>query len=662
VDLGALPADTPPRLRALIRDCLVRDPKQRVRDIGDVRLVLDKIIAGSPDEAVPGTPATVSTAPSRALPWAVAGGLAVALAVALWTLWVSPRDEPASTRTAMRLTPLAFEPGGQIGAVWSPDGKAVAYGARQRDTDSYQLYVRYLDSPGATPITAPGVGVAGVIQWTTAGKIVFGMGLRLWTVSPVGGEPEPFEKPGVIDTTLQLVGNGSISRDGTMAVAYFRSADGALGLRTWSRDSGQKPYEPAPFATRTNINTPLASLSPDGKQILLLRNTGAGEEAWLMPYPADTDNPPRRVLQGVSNFFSTPTASWLPDNRHVVLSASQSAAPRQLYLADTVSGTLTLISSGTSAQDDPAVSPDGSRLVFRETDIDRDIVSVDLATAAVTPVIATQRREQMPAWATGESALVYVTDRNGEAEIWMRKPGQPDRPLVTARDFPPGKTRGFMGPALSPDGTRIIYRWLELGGFSGLWMSAVAGGPPVRLVKGAGTDDVGSWSPDGNWYVYRHQEEGRESLTKVKTTGGAEPQVLKAGVKRTGAWAPLWSPANDWILFGDNGVKLISVDGATTRDVSATSAQVYAFSADGRTLYGLRQPVSVDRRVELFSMSVTGGAEKTIGSLPRDYVPTVSSNPALRLSLTPDGKSLTYSIARTTTSLWLMDGLKPSNR
>ena len=152
--------------------------------------------------------------------------------------------------------------------------------------------------------------------------------------------------------------------------------------------------------------------------------------------------------------------------------------------------------------------------MFQQTATDRDIVSVDLATAVVTPVIATQRREQMPAWASRESALVYVTDRNGEMEIWMRKPGQPDRPLVTARDFPPGKTRGFMGPALSPDGTRVIYRWLELGGFSGLWMSAVAGGPPVRLVKGAGTDDVGSWSPDGNWYVYRHQEEGRESLNQ----------------------------------------------------------------------------------------------------------------------------------------------------
>ena len=105
---------------------------------------------------------------------------------------------------------------------------------------------------------------------------------------------------------------------------------------------------------------------------------------------------------------------------------------------------------------------------------------MDVATAAVTSVIATQRAEQMPAWAARGSALVYVTDRNGEMEIWMRKPGQPDRPLVTPRDFPPGTTDGFMGPSLSPDGTRVIYGHLPSGRTTGLWMSAVAGGPPVR--------------------------------------------------------------------------------------------------------------------------------------------------------------------------------------
>ena len=63
----------------------------------------------------------------------------------------------------------------------------------------------------------------------------------------------------------------------------------------------------------------------------------------------------------------------------------------------------------------------------------------------------------MPAWASKEPALVYVTDRNGAAEIWLHKPGQPDRPLVTARDFPPDTTQWFMGPSLSPDATRVIY-------------------------------------------------------------------------------------------------------------------------------------------------------------------------------------------------------------
>jgi hypothetical protein len=146
-------------------------------------------------------------------------------------------------------------------------------------------------------------------------------------------------------------------------------------------------------------------------------------------------------------------------------------------------------------------------------------------------------------------------------------------------------------------------------------------------------------------------------LNKVKTTGGAEPEVLKAGVVRSGDWVPLWSPANDWILYGDGGAKLISPDGKTTHDVSPTSARVYAFSADGRTIYGLRQPAPLGR-VELFSMSVAGGPETTIDFLARDHVPAASLSPALRLSLTPDGRSLTYSTVKTTSNLWLMDGLR----
>ena len=60
VDWNALPTGVPPRLLALLRDCLVRDPKQRLRDIGDARRVLDQIMAGVPDPA-----AGIASAQSR---------------------------------------------------------------------------------------------------------------------------------------------------------------------------------------------------------------------------------------------------------------------------------------------------------------------------------------------------------------------------------------------------------------------------------------------------------------------------------------------------------------------------------------------------------------------------------------------------------------------
>ena len=104
-------------------------------------------------------------------------------------------------------------------------------------------------------------------------------------------------------------------------------------------------------------------------------------------------------------------------------------------------------------------------------------------------------------------------------------------------------------------------------------MSAVAGGAPVRLTKaGPDSDYAGSWSPDGNWFVYWHRtQDGKFSLNKVKTTGQAEPEIVKADVN-IGGWVPVWSPSGEWILYPDGGVKLISPDGKTTREVSSTSA------------------------------------------------------------------------------------------
>ena len=78
-DWRALPAATPVALRRLLTRCLKKDPKARMRDIGDARLQIEELLSGAPEEAgvtpIPHTPSPWR----RVLPWASAGALAIGL-------------------------------------------------------------------------------------------------------------------------------------------------------------------------------------------------------------------------------------------------------------------------------------------------------------------------------------------------------------------------------------------------------------------------------------------------------------------------------------------------------------------------------------------------------------------------------------------------------
>src|SRR6188768_2525670 len=68
-DFNALPANTPSSVRHLLARCLDRDPKQRLRDIGEARIMLDAKMA----PPAPAEPAAPVRAKGSRLPWLVAG-------------------------------------------------------------------------------------------------------------------------------------------------------------------------------------------------------------------------------------------------------------------------------------------------------------------------------------------------------------------------------------------------------------------------------------------------------------------------------------------------------------------------------------------------------------------------------------------------------------
>jgi len=55
-DWDRLPADTPRQMRRVLQRCLQKDPRKRLRDIGDVALDLQE----EPDDYTDATPATVA--------------------------------------------------------------------------------------------------------------------------------------------------------------------------------------------------------------------------------------------------------------------------------------------------------------------------------------------------------------------------------------------------------------------------------------------------------------------------------------------------------------------------------------------------------------------------------------------------------------------------
>ena len=126
-DWSALPAATPAPIRRLLLRCLAKDPKQRLRDIGDARIeiaAIHEVLPAAPD--VQGARAAPANAWLKWLPWVAL--LALAAALVAWEAWRSVPIEvagnPLANATFARVTDWA---GTEEQADISPDGRFVTF-------------------------------------------------------------------------------------------------------------------------------------------------------------------------------------------------------------------------------------------------------------------------------------------------------------------------------------------------------------------------------------------------------------------------------------------------------------------------------------------------------------------------------------------------------
>jgi len=254
-DLDALPAATPPRVRELIARCLVKDPRTRLRDLGEARIVLEGVRSGEPGERGPGS--SGATRPSS-LGWAVAAALVVGGAVALGATaltggWSKPQPR-AVLRASIDLPPTLTLDGVDRAIALSPDGSRVALVALDAASRAKQIYLRSLDRLEVTPLA--GTEGASYPFWSPDGTALgFFADLKLKRVDLATG----------IVRTLCAAPSGrgaDWSRHGF--IVFAPTAIGAL------YEVPEEGGDPQPFTTLTSDSEGhrLPHFLPDGRGIL----------------------------------------------------------------------------------------------------------------------------------------------------------------------------------------------------------------------------------------------------------------------------------------------------------------------------------------------------------------------------------------------------------
>ena len=261
-DWAALPSATPMNVRRLLQRCLEKDPKGRLRDIGDARIELE-------DASTHGTTSAVSaSAPARRrgreyLGWAAAALLLVALGTAVLRLRGAgnARAVLPVARTAIML-PIDHKLASAVGAyplAVSPDGARLAYVGEQ--DDGTQLYVRELSAlepkamPGTTGATHPFFSPDG--HW-----VGFFAAGALQKVAVAGGVPLRIcNVPGVI-------AGASWGPDNTIVLASRVS-----GLSKIQATGGT----PQPLAGSGPATWP--EILPDGKTVLFTTGVNGNRSA-----------------------------------------------------------------------------------------------------------------------------------------------------------------------------------------------------------------------------------------------------------------------------------------------------------------------------------------------------------------------------------------------
>jgi Tol biopolymer transport system component len=546
----------PAAVRPLLERCLEKDPKRRLRHIGDLDLLLNP----APAAAVP---------PHRArwIPWAAAAFFAVlAAGTAAWFLAGAPAAVPSVSAFQFEITPRLLR-SDQLAVSLSPDGRMLVY--RDAGADGRpMLYLRRLDEVDTVALRGTEDSPPGRTFWTADSRFL----IFLSNNGSLSKLRVPDGSPERLHASLGLLG-GTSARDGTLVLSV-----GGQGLQRMPSSGGDLSPLTTPDRARGDQEDRQPVFLPDGRHFLFHRTSSDPERNGIWVASLEAPGAATVVARAYWGTFAGvlpglgPAIVFARDQRVfaqafdlgrlAVTGEPRGGLPIEFAPAVSQNG---VMAYSTQGQQDGAVlawydrvgkvlssrpigegyrsfdlSPDGQRLAFArqsEADGNVDLWSRDLVRGTEVRLTTAPVPETSAVWSPDGARVAYSAPplRNSVVQIYVRPSNGTgtEVPIVRLPD-------STWVNDWSRDGRYLLFA--GQGGRDLLYLPMdEANATPKPYVTDQFSQREGQFSPDGRFVAFISDESGQLEVYVrpfpdaaagkwvISTRGGAEPRWSRDG-------------------------------------------------------------------------------------------------------------------------------------
>lgn len=619
-----LPVATPRRVRELLTNCLAKDRKNRLHDIGDARLELERAMTGNePNVIEPGVPRPRRLMPTLLI--GLVGGLAMlVLGAGLWRAF-GPRPNIASEPqcVAINMPPELVVSSGGLTA----DGRTLVINARPRkagaESQAARLYVRPLERYDFQPLAGT-EGVLWAVPTRDGRSLLFGTSstqsstaVRISTVPIDGSAPAT--------TVAELSTNaGGVTQLSNGDVLYL---DGPTSFARLS-PTGARGASITMDAGRPNVAAIwLADRELPGGRHILANVVTYGSRGYLTSLGAvEIESERLKVLVEDAG-----PSRYLPSG-HIVFSRADAilAAPFDPVAVE-LRGSPVAVWGGLSS--DMPINPGGFGLTDSGTLMHKppppggwnygmSILSMD---GKLEPWLG-ELKWLIYMWPSPDGRRVLMTTANARNlySLQVSPVDQPDLLKLTAEP-----NADCDGPTWSPDGKQIAYARIGKDDADGIYVMSADSGTPRRVFKPAKSDQFffpSAWLPGNAGLLITYLEMGGTKRKIMRLPLGDKEATVADLIpflpsEASRFYAVLSSTGRVLAFASDESGKTqiwlaeIRPNGETGRPIMAKTLGVrdaggrgYSWAPDGKSLY------VVDERDRLQKITVTLEPQLTLSA------------------------------------------------